>query len=46
MFLIAGLDGRLLTPFSPWLGSTVARPTFTRNTEELGRGNTMCPRNA
>ena len=28
MVFIAGLDGRLLIPFSLWLGSIVARPTY------------------
>ena len=30
--LIAGLDGRLLTSFSLWLGSFLARPTCESNT--------------
>ena len=32
MVLIAGLDGRLLTLLSLWLGSIVARQTFQNNT--------------
>ena len=32
MVLKAGLLGRLLTPFSLWLGSIVARPTCESNT--------------
>ena len=33
--LIADLDGRLLTPFSLWLGSAVARPTCSCATLNL-----------
>ena len=31
MVLITGIDGRLLTPFSLWLCSIVARPTCQNN---------------
>ena len=32
MVLVAGVEGRLLTSFSLWLGSIVARPTCQSNT--------------